>query len=185
MSLKNLILGFLEEPASGYDIKRSIDESLSHLWAAESSQVYSKLRAMEKDGLLKSTKEKSSKGPDRRVYRRTHEGEEAFSKWLESDPELSHERLSVLAQLHFLSRSRNREQTTELLEGVRDRFLERLEKYRALEVSESQKADQDGEEFFDKLALDLSIKTLQARIDWCNDAIVRLRQLSSGEPEHA
>ena len=185
MSLKNLILGYLEKPASGYDIKRSIDESLSHLWAAESSQVYSKLRAMEKQGLLKSTKEKSSKGPDRRVYRRTREGEKTFTDWLESDPELSHERLSVLAQLHFLSRSRNHEQTTTLLEGVRDRFVERLEKYKALEAAESRKADEEGDEFFDKLALDLSVRTLQARIEWCNDAIGQLKQLSPGEPKHA
>ena len=180
MSLKNVILGYLEEPASGYDIKRSIDESLSHIWAAESSQVYAKLRSMEKQGLLESVREKSSKGPDRRVYRRTPQGDEEFREWLDSDPELSHERLSVLAQIHFLCREKDPERTTRLLEEVKERFVERLEKYEAVRI----KQDQSGE-LFDRLSLDLSMKTLKARIEWCDDTIQLLTQPGFGEAGHA
>ena len=71
MSLRNVILGYLEQPASGYDIKQAFDRHLSHLWVAETSQIYGTLRTMEKDGLLSSAKQKSEKGPDRRVYSRT------------------------------------------------------------------------------------------------------------------
>ena len=184
MSLKNLILGYLEKPASGYDLKRSIDESLSHLWAAESSQVYAKLRSMENEGLLISEKEKSDKGPNRRVYRRTAEGDHAFAEWLTSDPELSHERLSVLAQIHFLSKARDPEQTATLLESVRDRFVDRLNKYESLQ-SQSEGESVGKNEFIDSLALDLSVKTLQARIDWCNEALRRLTDLIEQEPGHA
>ena len=107
MSLRNVLLGYLEEPASGYDIKQAFDRSLSHLWAAETSQIYGTLRALEKEGLLASTTEKSSRGPDRRVYRRTQKGEEELAAWLEGGPELSRERLSILSQIHFLGRSRD------------------------------------------------------------------------------
>lgn len=185
MSLKNVILGYLEEPASGYDIKQSIDQNLSHLWAAESSQVYAKLRSMEKEGLLTSVKEKSNKGPNRRVYRRTEMGDEAFANWLESDPELSHERLSVLAQIHFLSQSRDSEKTTDLLQSLRSRFVERLEKYEALKLKEEQSETDASEELFDKLALDLSMKTLQARIEWCDKAIQQISLLNEQGTSHA
>lgn len=185
MSLKNVILGYLEEPASGYDIKQSIDQTLSHIWAAESSQVYAKLRSMEKEGLLTSVKEKSDKGPDRRVYSRTPKGDEAFAEWLDSDPELSPERLSVLAQIHFLSQSRDREKTTELLQSLRQRFVERLEKYEAQIAAEEQTKTGKTDEIFDKLALDLSMKTLQARVDWCDQAIRRLSQMGERGLENA
>lgn len=177
MSLKNIILGYLEEPASGYDIKQSIDNSLSHIWAAEASQVYAKLRSMEKEGLLESSMEKSPRGPDRRVYRRTPKGDEELNGWLDSDPELSHERLSILAQIHFLCQSRDQEKTTALLESVRQRFVERLKKYEALGNAEEQANKEEADKFFDKLALDLSVKTLKARIEWCDEVIGQLTSL--------
>lgn len=185
MSLQNVILGYLEEPASGYDIKQSIDQSLAHLWAAESSQVYAKLRGMEQDGLLKSAMEKSQKGPDRRVYRRTSQGDKAFMAWLDSDPELSPERLSVLAQIHFLCRSRNPTRITELLQDVRKRFVERLEEYEKNSAFEEENKKDAGEELFEKLSLDLSVKTLQARIEWCDEVIQRLSLLDGRGTENA
>lgn len=185
MSLKNLILGYLEEPASGYDIKQSIDNSLSHIWAAEASQVYAKLRSMEKEGLLTSVKEKSNRGPDRRVYRRTPEGDDALSAWLEGDPELSNERLAVLAQIHFLCRTRDTKRTTELLQNVRSRFIERLEKFEAQSNAEENDKKRKEDELFDKLSLDLSVKTLKARVEWCDEAIQRLAQLDERSMEHA
>lgn len=176
MSLRNVILGYLEQPASGYDIKRAFDRNLSHLWTAETSQIYGTLRSMEKEGLLTSTTEKSPRGPDRRVYRRTSAGEKEFATWLEADPELSRERLSVLSQIHFLSRSRDPHQTGAFLARVRERFVERLEQYEALKARESESVG-ESDALFDNLALDLGLKTLRARVEWCDEVIERLAGL--------
>lgn len=185
MALRNVILGFLEEPASGYDIKRSFDESLSHLWAAESSQIYGTLRSMEKEGLLASAMEKSSRGPDRRVYRRTPKGDAELAAWLDADPELAPERLSVLSQIHFLSRARNPSQTSAFLERVRARFVQRLEEYEAIRERESATRDVGADALFDTLALDLGMKTLRARVEWCDEAIRRLAALDEPGPSRA
>ncbi|MEM8713771.1 MAG: PadR family transcriptional regulator [Planctomycetota bacterium] len=184
MALRNVLLGFLERPASGYDIKQAFEQSLSHLWAAETSQIYGTLRTLERDGLLLSTTEKSSKGPARRVYSRTAEGDEAFAAWLDEDPELSRERLSVLAQLHFLGRARDPIETAAFLERVRERFVERLAEYEASrEVESSHGAS--GDSLLQGLALDLGLKTMQARIEWCDDAIERLKGLKGTRPDSA
>lgn len=185
MALRNVILGFLEEPATGYDIKQAIDRSLSHLWAAETSQIYGTLRSLEKDGLLTSEKEKSSRGPDRRVYRRTPLGDQDLTKWLEGDPELSRERLSVLCQIHFLSRARDPRQTTAFLERVRDSFIRRLHEYEAIRDQEEKAKTDQVDVFFDTLALDLGLKTLQARVEWCDEAISRLAALGEADPSNA
>jgi DNA-binding PadR family transcriptional regulator len=185
MALRNVILGFLEEPASGYDIKQSFEHSLSHIWAAESSQIYGTLRAMEKEGLLASETEKSNRGPDRRVYRRTLQGDKALEEWLAGDPELSPERLSVLCQIHFLSRARDPRKTTVFLERVRDSFIERLREYEALRAEEGKAKEGTVDVFFDTLALDLGLKTLQARIEWCEEALSRLAALDGADPANA
>lgn len=185
MSLRYVVLGCLEEPASGYDLKRSMDRSLSHLWAAESSQIYGTLRAMEKEGLLASSIEKSPRGPDRRVYRRTAKGDAEFAAWLEGDPELTPERLSVLSQIHFLARERNPEQTTAFLERVRDRFVERLRQYEAIRAEAAGEDERPEDAVFGSLALDLGMKTLQARIEWCDEAIRRLAGIDGARPSNA
>lgn len=185
MALRNVILGFLEEPASGYDIKQSFDRSLSHLWAAETSQIYGTLRAMEKEGLLESVKTKSTRGPDRRVYRRTPKGDQELADWLEGEPDLSRERLSVLCQIHFLGRSRDPRQTTAFLERVRERFLDRLHEYERIRAEEEASKDGVADAIFDTLALDLGVKTLRARVEWCDEAIRRLAALDDSSPSHA
>ncbi|MEM7202082.1 MAG: PadR family transcriptional regulator [Planctomycetota bacterium] len=188
MVLRYVLLGCLEQPASGYDLKAAMDRSLSHLWAAESSQIYGTLRALEKEGLLASSLEKSEKGPDRRVYRRTTQGDAEFSAWLEGDPELSPERLSVLSQIHFLARERDPTQTAALLERVRDKFVERLRQYQAIQATEANRghgASPDHDAVFGTLALDLGMKTLQARIEWCDEAIRRLTGLGGAEATRA
>jgi hypothetical protein len=105
--------------------------------------------------------------------------------WLEGDPELSPERLSVLCQIHFLSRARNPQQTTAFLERVRESFLERLREYEALRAQEEKAKEGQVDEFFGTLALDLGLKTLKARIEWCDEAISRLAALDGADPTRA
>lgn len=178
MSLRKVILGFLDEPAAGYDIKTSIDRSLSHIWAAETSQIYGTLRAMEKEGLLTSTVEKSDRGPDRRVYQRTRKGEQELTDWLDAEPEVSRERLSLLCQIHFVGRARNPKRATALLQRARERFVERLAEYEALRVQEEKGKAGKIAALFDNLALDLGVRTLEARIEWCDEAIRQLAAVS-------
>ena len=67
MSVENIILGLLEEPSTGYQIKRDFDEVFNNFWAAEQSQIYRTLKSLESRGLVRSRLEPSDRGPDRRV----------------------------------------------------------------------------------------------------------------------
>ena len=87
MSLEHILLGFLREPASGYDLKSVFASSVRHFWAADLSQTYTTLRRMERQGLVKSKVVTSAKGPDRRVYSISAAGRKTLNTWLTSEPE--------------------------------------------------------------------------------------------------
>jgi PadR family transcriptional regulator, regulatory protein AphA len=119
MSLDHILLGFLREPASGYDLKAMLEKVSRHFWHAELSQIYPTLKRLERQGLLESRSQPPDRGPDRRVYRITDEGRTELHRWLQDGPAVGRDRLEYVAQVFFLGQ----------LEGVDDRlaFLERLE----------------------------------------------------------
>ncbi|GAA3053757.1 hypothetical protein GCM10020000_39620 [Streptomyces olivoverticillatus] len=54
MSLRHAMLGLLaDRPASGYDLMKRFETSLSNVWPATQSQVYGELGKLAKSGLLK------------------------------------------------------------------------------------------------------------------------------------
>ncbi len=71
-----LLLLLREQPAHGYDLL----ERLRPLGfnRDDPGRLYRALRALETDGLVRSVWEKSSSGPDRRMYELTREGMETL-----------------------------------------------------------------------------------------------------------
>ena len=64
-------------------------------------------------------------------------------------------------------------------------FVERLQEYEAIRTQEEKAKGGPVEALFDNLALDLGLKTLRARVEWCDEAISRLAALGEGGPSHA
>jgi DNA-binding PadR family transcriptional regulator len=65
---------------SGWDVYAAADVSLGRFWSITRSQVYRELRRLEDDGLVEAV---GAEGPrERRPYRITAAGREAFSAWL-------------------------------------------------------------------------------------------------------
>lgn len=77
------IAGFLlllaESPAHGYDLVNRLDPL--GLPTADLASHYRLLRAMERDGLIDSSWERSAHGPDRRRYRLTPVGVDQLHDW--------------------------------------------------------------------------------------------------------
>ncbi len=66
MSLKHILLGLLEKPNSGYDIKQYFDQVFRHFWAADLAQIYPTLNRLEKEGLASSDRVVSDKASPRK-----------------------------------------------------------------------------------------------------------------------
>lgn len=78
------LLGFVEEePRSGYDLKRTIDERLEHILEMSSGTVYYTIKRLEARGWVKGSVSRNGKRPEQRVYRITPDGRRAFAELLE------------------------------------------------------------------------------------------------------
>src|SRR5262245_48495156 len=125
MSLEYILLGMLDRPASGYDLKNEFEQGTRYFWAAEFSQIYPTLNRMEERGWLSSRTEASSKGPERRVYRRTVKGQKELFQWLRSGPTMGTERFAYIGQLIYMSQLKDLETTSLFLVRLREDLLER------------------------------------------------------------
>ncbi len=181
MSLDHILLGMLRTPASGYDIKRDFSEGARHFWSAELSQIYPALKKLEERGWLTSRRQPPAKGPPRRVYRRTAEGRTELIRWLSSGPRMGTERFAYLAQLCFMHEVDDLEATGDFMLELRSRLFEFLA---LLRQAESDYVGKDGErldtlnaeEFHDYLAVRMGVRSLRAKVDWCDEALEHIER---------
>ncbi len=83
--VRKIILEFLEDDRMhGYRIYKNL---VTSGWNVELGYLYELLGEMEREGVVKSKKEKSSRGPPRRVYSLTDEGREELRSHLRLEME--------------------------------------------------------------------------------------------------
>ena len=185
MSLDHILLGLLREPASGYDLRHAFSESVAHFWSAELSQIYPTLKRLEQRGLLRSRRESSSKGPDRRVYSLTGEGEAELDRWLRSDPVVGTERFAYLGQLFFMDAIHDLERTRAFMTALRDHLRSRLTELRAVERKITAVHGEEPERYSDAgfhrfATLRMGIDSIGAKVTWCNLTLAAIdRRLAS------
>ena len=127
MSLENILLGALRQPATGYQLKHDFDRLFDTFWSAELSQIYRTLKSLEARGYLESHVEPSDHGPSRRIYKRTATGQAALFEWLRQEPATEHVRIPYLAQVFLLGDLDNSSRTAEALQTVLDHYTARLQ----------------------------------------------------------
>jgi DNA-binding PadR family transcriptional regulator len=101
-TLRYCILGLmLRGEMTGYEIKGIFDSSLSYLWNASESQIYTTLRSLEKAGMLTSNVVFQELRPNRRVYEITEEGRKEFLSWMQIDVPDRFTKDEFLTKLYF------------------------------------------------------------------------------------
>jgi DNA-binding PadR family transcriptional regulator len=76
------VLGLVAlEPRSGYDLKRVVDRTIRHFWAASYGQIYPELARLEAAGWIEG-EDAPRGGRSRRVFSITEPGSGALRDWL-------------------------------------------------------------------------------------------------------
>lgn len=177
MSLPHILVGLLQTPMSGYDLRQVFENSLGHFWSAHLSQIYPTLKKMEADGWIESEKNAPRNGPARIVYTRTSLGKTALVNWLSSGPPDTARRLHDVAQTYFLHELGDDLQAIEFLKRLRDdlsewrALLESINKLWRGDEGEAFFASLSDEDFYPYLTLDLGLRQCHNKIEWCNDSI--------------
>ncbi len=180
MSLKHILLGVLQRPKSGYDVKQMFDHVFSNFWAAKLSQIYPQLKKLTDEGLLTVQETPSDKGPNKKIYQTTAAGKLALIAWLTDGPMIHTEKLAYLAQTYFLGSLDNDQQRLKFLQDLLMRMREWHQALVSIQVQTKLRYpnyphDLSEEEFYPNLTLMLGVKKVGANVEWVEESIELLR----------
>ncbi len=162
-----VVLGMVRLGArSGYEIKRTVEQSIRFFWTISQVQIYPSLEQLEQAGLITGRADPRGKRR-RRVYEITGQGEAALQQWLRNaDPMPFELRDPGMVKLFFADALEPAD-ALDLLGVLRQRSEERVATLRALELTAS-RAEEEGNAY-PLLTLQMGIGFHQAIIDVCRD----------------
>lgn len=154
--LEVALLGLLSvREMTGYEINRHYARALAPWWETPRTQIYPKLRELERRGLLQHEYVVQQGKPNKRVYRLNPSGGDALTSWLRKDirqPDMKHHMMMRLFLGNFLPA----ETTRELMLDYRDRmraWADSLRKAHA-KFSDSLTGPYKASVFFELLSLE-------------------------------
>lgn len=165
-------------PMSGYDIRKTCAESLSHFWDESYGQIYPELARMRQAGLIRTRPSSAKTDRRRREFEITPGGRSALRDWLLTPPK---------------RRSLRDELTLKLMSGaeVGPRVsIEHVESLR-IELQASLRGLHERREELQRIAPDapdlpfwlLTIRAgelaYEARVTWCEEVVAALRALET------
>lgn len=165
-----VILGLLSvEPMSGYELKATIDRSISHFWSESFGQLYPALHRLTDQGLVRK-EEAPTGGRSRHVYHITPEGHEHLRAWLSEPPGPRMVRNETLLKLFF-----GRDMEPEVLKEVlrAQQAMARAEAAgmeAAMEGLRREEAEAPELQYW-LLTLDLGLRSARAKEEWATAAL--------------
>jgi PadR family transcriptional regulator, regulatory protein AphA len=165
-----VILGMLRnEPRSGYQIKRVVDNSTRFFWAASYGQIYPDLRKLEKAGLVDGESQPIG-GRKRTVYRLTDAGREELRRWLDQPAGRLELRDEGLLKLFFAGAAEPGK-ALEILDARQRLMKEKLAALREIEPFARAASSSDP---FPYLVLRYGVESSEWGIAWCERARAEL-----------
>lgn len=123
MNVKFAILGFLSwKPATGYELKKLITQSVGFEWSGNNNQVYTTLVQLHRDGLVTVELQHQEQLPARKIYTITESGRGTLKEWVLNTSEPPTYKKSFLVQLAWADQLSNEE-----LKAVLERYEHELE----------------------------------------------------------
>jgi PadR family transcriptional regulator, regulatory protein AphA len=172
---KYAILGLLSmKPASGYDLKKTVDGNIGFFWNENFGHIYPILKRLEKDGLIKRSTRESGSYPAKYVYSLTTAGKREFLDWLREAPEETPVRNEMLLKL-FFGRQTDRKQVESMIMAERRKNEELLKAYGLIAKRIAvMKSDDYG---YWNFTLQFGVRKSEMIISWCDETLGSLKKL--------
>ena len=180
---KYALLGMLTiAPMSGYDIKKVTEFSIGNFWNENYGHIYPMLKKMAEEGLAKKQVETGEGRPSRHVYEITEKGREELRGWLMQPMERSPVRNEMLLRLFFGEHAPTGHLIA-MIEQQREVLARRLETLDWVAAGMENKRDGDlpRELVFMEMTLDFGIRMAREAVRWCDDTLIKLRDIQKGQ----
>ena len=187
MSLSHAILGLLTvTPMTGYDLKtQAFDNSVTHFWQADQTQIYRTLATMAESGWVESTLEIQPDRPNRKVYHITEIGREELLRWLRTEQPLPVHREPFLVQMFFAGEL-DKETILDHIARQRAGHEARLVQYQQIPMPPLDDPDLDRNQTFWRLTLEMGMAMQRTYIEWldqCEAVVQSIDQDETGESQ--
>lgn len=162
-----IALGLLEREAlHGYDVYRRFDAALGRVWRISQSQMYSILKRLEAQGLVRGSAESGERNQAKRRLSITESGSRRLAEWLAEPSDCSSRimRLEFISRL-FFARGSHPEQVAAIVEAQRAALARQLANHEALLASTP------TDETYNRLSLELRIQQLLGMRLWIETSV--------------
>lgn len=170
------LLGLLSaQPMSGYDVRKSIQQSMGLFWNESFGQIYPALKTLVDDGLATKTTEAQTDRPDRIVYAITNAGEAELRKWLVEPVEQEARRMEILLKLflgHLVAPADNLRHLARFRALQAQMLQQCREAERHIRKGAAQRPDHD----YVLMTARYGVHASLAQMNWCDEAIGYLQQ---------
>lgn len=171
------LLGILTlGPQSGYDIKKTIGQSIGNFWHESYGQLYPTLKELVEKGFATMKVESNQGKPDKKVYSITESGKAHLKNWLEypieSRPNFRHE---LLLKVFFSNEILPQKCMNQIgiYKGYCESGLEQLIEIKS--VIENSYSHMKASKYW-LLTVAYGIKHTHMEIEWCNETIDFLKK---------
>jgi PadR family transcriptional regulator AphA len=169
------ILGLLSiEPMSGYDIRRNLDESLSHFWSESYGQIYPSLKRLEATGLITPVKQAASGSRRKRLFILTSKGRATLRSWLADAPKPQPPRSELMLKI-FFGRLAPPGAVTAHIRRLQVQQEQLLETFEAIERQLGAERAGHPDLPYWLLTLKAGVERGKALLDWSDDALATLK----------
>jgi DNA-binding PadR family transcriptional regulator len=159
---------------SGYDIKKTVEQSISNFWHESYGQIYPILKRLAAEGLTATSVEKQVGKPDRYVYALTEKGRKALQAWLRKPVLQEVGRIEILLKL-FFGRQVAVADNIRHIQRFRTRQRQQLKKLDAIEAwLRTEHADHPDLPYW-LMTISHGRHCSEALLRWCDETLTTLR----------
>ena len=172
---KYAILGLLSiGPKSGYDIKKTVDNSIGFFWSENYGHIYPILRRLEAAGLVKKRADAALNRPSKNVYTLTGKGRSELVEWLTVPVEKESIRNELLLKLFFGSKIGSRA-VIDMLAAEKKNHEDLMIIYDRIQKDIS--GIKSKEARFWLFTLDFGIRRSRMIMAWCDETMNAVRRV--------
>jgi DNA-binding PadR family transcriptional regulator len=172
------ILGWLTvSPRSGYDLKKSTEDSLAFFWSESYGQIYPTLKKMVDEELVTVQSEQEQGRPVKKIYSITTKGRSLFSDWLKLEPKPDKFKSELLLKV-FFGFNVDKEVIVKHLENKVTEFEELIQEYGMISKMINERCEKSSKSEYWTIPLDLGIRSTKVELEWAKDAINRINNIA-------
>lgn len=163
------VLGVLSlQDASGYDIKKMLEQSTYHFWREGDGTLYPVLAQLLREGLICSLEQNTPTKKPKKIYQLTDKGKESLQAWLKNEEMMRLVRNELLLKI-FFGHQVDSAIILNQLDNFKHETQKRLNKFNSL-LAHYTENKLTGEKLYRYLTLQSGILHCETDLKWCEQS---------------